>query len=216
MFYFAKSYAQIYQIFISTHTQDITNLEEKYKIYTYRDNRQTYIPKIFFYTDSMPIITNKNQYPELKLMNSIEFITYRVVISNDACRLNISNNMFLHFKPPTAILLQSKATKDLCIKRLPKGTITLSLDTIELSSTTLPFLKRSITTYKRRGIACLPAFTITDYKIQGRTFDRILVQLTRQKENVDRFKPISTYISLSRYKILTGIKLLDKVKKEYQ
>lgn len=212
---FAKSHAQVCRIFISAHTWTATDPEEKHKIYAYGDSGQTYIPGIFFYTDGMPVITNKNQYPGLKLMNGTEFTAYGVVISNDARGLDVGDNVFLHFGPPAAILLQSEATKDLCIEGLPRGTIALGPDTIELSSASLPFLKTSGTTCKRRGIACTPAFAITDHKAQGRTFDKILVELTGRKDNVDRFESISAYVSLSRCKTLAGIKLLDKVTKEH-
>lgn len=211
---FAKSRGQACRIFMSTHMWNSTDPDEKEKIVAQGDSGQTDVPGIFFYTDGMPVITNKNQYPGLKVMNGTEFTACGVIVDDQARGLEISENVFVHFGPPAAILLQSEATKDLRIEGLPQATIALGPDTIQLSGDKFSFLKTSGTVCKRKGLPCTPAFAITDHKAQGRTFDKILVELTGRRRSSKKFEPISAYVSLSRCRSLRGIKLLNRVSKE--
>lgn len=208
----ARSRGQACRIFISSHTWDSTDRDEKIKILGHGDNSHTDIPGIFFYTDGMPVIANRNQYPGLKVMNGTEFVATGVVISNDAPGFEVAPDVFVHFGPPAAILLQSEATAELRIQGLPSGTVALVPEVIELQGKSFSFLKTSGTRCKRRGIPCTPAYAITDHKAQGRTFLSILVELAGRQKNSTKFEPISAYVSLSRCRTLAGIKMLCPIK----
>lgn len=97
-------------------------------------------------------------------MNGTEFVATGVIISNDAPEFEVAQNIFVHFGPPAAILLQSKATAELHIQGLPSGTVALVPEIIELQGKSFSFLKTSGTHCKRRGIPCTPAYAITDHK----------------------------------------------------
>lgn len=56
----ARSHGQACHIFISSHTWNSTDCNEKIKILGHEDNSHTDIPGIFFYTNGMPIIANRN------------------------------------------------------------------------------------------------------------------------------------------------------------
>jgi ATP-dependent exoDNAse (exonuclease V) alpha subunit len=59
-----------------------------------------------------------------------------------------------------------------------------------------------------------PAWTITDYKVQGATYDSIIVDLHRQdnsRGSVSHKRYCSVYVQLSRVKSLQGLYLLQPV-----
>ena len=71
----------------------------------------------------------------------------------------------------------------------------------------------------RRGLLCTVAFACTDYKVQGRTLDRVALELRGTRTtNVDgeavptQCDPYSLYVQLSRCGSLDGIMLLSKAR----
>jgi hypothetical protein len=130
---FARARNQPVRIFISDHNWANTSQSQKAPTISFGDNSWTDIPGIFFYTDGMPILTNKNQYPGLKLMNGTEFEAKGIVPGdqpNAGLRLGIDT--IIHFGAPAAILLQSQETQDIEIPGLPGGQILLAANKITL------------------------------------------------------------------------------------
>ncbi|OAL42691.1 hypothetical protein IQ07DRAFT_471948, partial [Pyrenochaeta sp. DS3sAY3a] len=71
----------------------------------------------------------------------------------------------------------------------------------------------------RRGLPCTAAFACTDYKVQGRTLDRVALELRgartmniKGKSVPSRCDPYSLYVQLSRCRSLEGITLLSRVR----
>ncbi|KAL8326724.1 hypothetical protein RB597_003170 [Gaeumannomyces tritici] len=71
----------------------------------------------------------------------------------------------------------------------------------------------------RRGLPCAAAFACTDYKVQGRTLDRVALELRGTRTtNIDgqavpsQCDPYSLYVQLSRCPSLDGIMLLSKAR----
>ncbi|PVH90161.1 hypothetical protein DM02DRAFT_507383, partial [Periconia macrospinosa] len=71
----------------------------------------------------------------------------------------------------------------------------------------------------RRGLPCTAAFACTDYKVQGRTLERVALELRGTKTTNVRGEgipsqcdPYSLYVQLSRSRSLEGIMLLSKVR----
>jgi hypothetical protein len=208
---FARARNQTVRIFISDHTWAVADQAQKSETIAYGDNSWTDIPGIFFYTDSIPVLTNKNQYPGLKLMNGTEFIAKGIIPGNRPnAGLRLANDTIIHFGPPAAILLESQDTQNIEIPGLPKGQILLTADRITLtpSRRRFQFLTEKCV---RRGIACTPASCLTDYKAQGRTFQKIIIDLTSRRPGSDKIEPVSAYVSLSRCKTLSGIQMLRSV-----
>lgn len=211
---FARARGQVVRIFISDHTWTDPNPMQKPATIAFGDNSWTNVPGIFFYTDNMPVLTNKNQYPGLKLMNGTEF-TARGVIPGDRRKtgLRLTDDTIIHFGCPEGILLEPHEAENIDIAGLPKGRILLAPDkiTLEPSRNRFKFLTGKC---DRRGLPCTPAFALTDYKAQGRTFREIIVDLTSRRGAGGRIDPVSAYVSLSRCKTLAGIQLLSSVTSE--
>jgi hypothetical protein len=71
----------------------------------------------------------------------------------------------------------------------------------------------------RRGLPCTAAFACTDYKVQGRTLERVALELggTRTMQVCgqavpSQCDPYSLYVQLSRSSTLQGIMLVSKVR----
>jgi hypothetical protein len=76
------------------------------------------------------------------------------------------------------------------------------------------------TTCSRRGLPCAAAFACTDYKVQGRTLERVALELRGTRTtNINgeavplACDPCSLYVQLSRCPTFSGIMLLSKVRK---
>src|SRR6266498_981066 len=87
----------------------------------------------------------------------------------------ISADTILHFGLPAGILLASETMKDYHFVSIPPGTILLGpvSNRIEIVRKQ-PRQQNDVT---RRGLPCTPAFTRTDYKVQGRTLERVALEL---------------------------------------
>ncbi|KAI0976119.1 hypothetical protein F4678DRAFT_469165 [Xylaria arbuscula] len=138
----------------------------------------------------MPIVINKNIYTKLKIINKVKFTA-----------------------PPLGILLQSTKTKNLIIPSLPPETVLIRpiSHTVDPASSYFRFLSRKCTRWK---LPVVPAFVLTNYKAQGKTFVKILLKL--QKIRVTNGQPskcnfTSLYIQLSKCKTLQSIKLLSLI-----
>jgi hypothetical protein len=172
--------------FISDHNWADTNQSQKVATISHGDNSWTDIPGVFFYTDGMPILTNKNQYPGLKLMNETEFEAEGIIPGDQP---NLKTNTIIHFGAPAAILLSSQETQNIKIPGLLGGQILLAADKITLTPTQnrFKFLTRK---YIQRSLACTLAFALIDYKAQGRTFKKIIVNLRAQRAASNQINPI--------------------------
>ena len=69
----------------------------------------------------------------------------------------------------------------------------------------------------RRGLPCAAAFACTDYKVQSRTLDRVVLELCGTRTTVvngeavpSQCDPYSLYVQLSRCPSLGGIMLLSR------
>lgn len=79
------------------------------------------------------------------------------------------------------------------------------------------FLKRFRFLYSkctRKGLGYIIAFYIIDFKAQSKIFDFIIVEIYSRKKLINRADPLSLYISLFRYRILTGIRLIILLRKK--
>ncbi|XP_044717915.1 uncharacterized protein HRG_08557 [Hirsutella rhossiliensis] len=71
----------------------------------------------------------------------------------------------------------------------------------------------------RKGLPCTAAFACTDYKVQGRTLERVALELRGTRtSNIEgravssQCDPYSLYVQLSRCPTLDGIMLVSKVR----
>ncbi|KJZ68031.1 hypothetical protein HIM_12579 [Hirsutella minnesotensis 3608] len=71
----------------------------------------------------------------------------------------------------------------------------------------------------RKGLPCAAAFACTDYKVQGRTLERVALELrgtrTRKMDGMvvpSQCDPYSLYVQLSHCRTLDGIMLVSKLR----
>jgi hypothetical protein len=113
------------------------------------------------------------------------------------------------FGPPAGILLMSQATKDFHFVGMPSGTILLKpMSTKIESQRQRPWEQRDVV---RRGLPCTAAFVCTDYKVQGRTLERQVLELRGSRTTTiggqaipTQCDPYSPYLQPSRCPSLEG------------
>jgi hypothetical protein len=216
---FQKQHQAQLRIFISEHKwkDGQPTEEEALMILSYGDDSSVPVPAIFMFVPGMPVVVNRNSYQGLKLVNGANYNALEVILDKAYPGHRVSADVIVHFGPPAGILLAAETTKDFNFVGMPPGTILLTplsskLDCVKRR----PWQRHDVT---RRGLPCTAAFACTDYKVQGRTLERVALQLrgTRttnvQGEQVpSQCDPYSLYVQLSRTRSLDGIMLLSKVR----
>ncbi|KAJ3550717.1 hypothetical protein NPX13_g11461 [Xylaria arbuscula] len=180
------------------------------------DNSNCKVPGIFFYAQGMPVVVNKNIYTGLKVVNGAEFTAADIIPDPKYRGYHLADDVTIHFGPPLGILLQSTETENLTIPSLPPGTVLIQpiSYTVDPTSSHFRFLSGKCT---RRGLPVVPAFVLTDYKAQGKTFVEVLLELRGNR--VTNGQPskcdfTSLYVQLSRCRTLQGIKLLSPIRQQ--
>ncbi|KAF1949973.1 hypothetical protein CC80DRAFT_510158 [Byssothecium circinans] len=82
----------------------------------------------------------------------------------------VSTKFIIHFGPPAAILLRKETTKDFHFVGMPPTPLSSRIECAKER----PWQRHNVT---RRGLPCTAAFACTDYKVQGRTLDRVVLEL---------------------------------------
>jgi len=191
--------------------------EEALMIMGYGDDSSVPVPAIFMFVPGMPVVVNKNTYTSLKLVNGSDYHALDVVIDRDYPGYRVSAHTILHFGPPAGIILAAESTRDFNFVGMPHGTILLTPLSSKIECMRKrPWQSRDVT---RRGLPCTAAFACTDYKVQGRTLERVALELRGSRTvQVDgqtvssQCDPYSLYVQLSRSPSLQGIMLLSKVR----
>ncbi|KAI1357192.1 hypothetical protein F5Y08DRAFT_324824 [Xylaria arbuscula] len=204
-------------IFVSMHTWRCTpSQDELARTIEQGDNSNCKVPGIFFYAQGMPVVVNKNIYTGLKIVNGAEFTAADIIPDPKYLGYHLADDVTIHFGPPLGILLQSTETENLTIPSLPPGTVLIRpiSYTVDPTSSHFRFLSGKCT---RRGLPVVPAFVLTDYKAQGKTFVEVLLELRGNR--VTNGQPskcdfTSLYVQLSRCRTLQGIKLLSPIRQQ--
>ncbi|KAG6996878.1 ATP-dependent DNA helicase pfh1 [Fusarium oxysporum f. sp. conglutinans] len=205
-------------IFVSTHTWRSGTLSQNEIARTIEqgDDSNCKVPGVFFYAQGMPVVVNKNIYTGLKIVNGAEFTAADVIPDPKSPGYHLADDITIHFGPPLGILLQSRETKDLAVPALPTGTVLIRplSHTLDPASSHFRFLSGKCT---RRGLPVAPAFALTDYKAQSKTFAEVLLEL--RGHHIVNGEPskcdfTSLYVQLSRCTTLRGIRLLSPVRRQ--
>ncbi|KAJ6436236.1 CFEM domain-containing protein [Purpureocillium lavendulum] len=203
-------------IFVATHTWRNGTPSQSMiaQIIGQGDDSVCKVPGIFFYARGIPVVVNRNIYTGLKVVNGAEYTAVDVVLDPNHPGYHLADDVTIHFGPPLGIILQSQETKTLAIPSLPAGTILIRpmSHTLDSTNSQASFLPARCT---RRGLPVAPAFALTDYKAQGKTFAEVLLELRGNR--VTNGEPskcdfTSPYVQLSRCTTLQGIKLLSPVR----
>jgi hypothetical protein len=212
----ARFHGRHISIFVSTHTWRSRALSQQEVAQTIEqgDNSNCKIPGVFFYAQGMPVVVNKNTYTGLKVVNGAEFTAADIIPDPKSPGYHLANDVTIHFGPPLGILLESQETKNLAIPALPTGTVLIRpiTHTLDPANSHYRFLSGKCS---RRGLPVVPAFVLTDYKAQGKTFEDVLLELRGNRMTngqPSKCDFTSLYVQLSRCRTLQGIKLLSPVR----
>jgi len=216
---FQKQHQAQLRIFVSEHKwkDGQPTEEEALMILNYGDDSSMPVPAIFMFVPGMQVVVNKNSYQGLKLVNGANYNAVDVVLDKAYPGHRVSADTILHFGPPAGILLAAETTKDFNFVDMPHGTILLTPLSSKLECVKRrPWQRHDVT---RRGLPCTAAFACTDYKVQGRTLERVALELRGTRTtNIhgqaipSQCDPYSLYVQLSRSRSLEGIMLLSKVR----
>lgn len=216
---FQKQHGAQLRIFISEHTWKggKPTEEEASMILNQGDECSVPVPAVFMFVPGMPVVVNKNTYQGLKLVNGARYTALEVILDKKHPGHRICADTILHFGPPAGILLASETTKGLHLVGMPAGTILLAPMSAKMECVRKrPWQRNDVT---RKGLPCTAAFACTDYKVQGRTLERVALELRGTRTmNIEgqripsQCDPYSLYVQLSRCRSLSGIMLLSKVR----
>ena len=181
------------------------------------DDSEILVPAIFMVVPGMPVVVNQNIHQGLKLVNGAAYTTLDVILDKAYPGHRILTDITLHFGPPAGIFLESETTRDFHFVGMPPGTVLLMPTSTKIECRRKrPWQQTEVT---RRGLLCTAAFACMDYKVQGRTLDRVALGLRGTRTmNIDgeavptQCDPYSLYVQLSRYRSLDGIMLLSKAR----
>ncbi|KID78679.1 ATP-dependent DNA helicase PIF1 [Metarhizium guizhouense ARSEF 977] len=208
------------RIFLSEHkwVDGQPTEEEAIMMQNQGDDSAIPVPAVFMFVPGMPIVVNKNTLQGLKLVNGASYTAVDVILDKSYPGYRISADTILHFGPPAGIILKADSTKAFNFVGMPPGTILLTPLRVRINCQRKRLWQQ--TDCSRKGLPCTAAFACTDYKVQGRTLERVALELrgTRTTNFNGEAVPLacdpcSLYVQLSRCPTLDGIMLLSKVRK---
>lgn len=171
-------------------------------------------PGILPYTDGMPCVVNRNTATNLGLVNGTVGRAHSVLLNPQSRVRNVSGNVWLVDKPPQVVLVKMDGeTRHNPVDFMPEPDVLLvfseNVGRVSVGSVRVP----------RTQVPMSPAFAITDYKCQGRTFDRVAIDFEgtihgNGKIGDSQGQYADVYVPLSRVRKLSGISLLRPVRRE--
>ncbi|KJZ68806.1 hypothetical protein HIM_11810 [Hirsutella minnesotensis 3608] len=216
---FRAQQRSVMRIFISEHTwkEALPTEEEAIMMLNQGDDSAIPVPAVFMFVPGMPVVVNHNTHQGLKLVNGASYTALEVILDKSYPGHRISADTTVHFGPPAGIMLESETTNDVHFVGMPPGTILLTPMTVKIQcQRKRPWQQNDVS---RKGLPCTAAFACTDYKVQGRTLERVALELRGTRtSNIDgravssQCDPYSLYVQLSRCPTLDGIMLVSKVR----
>lgn len=193
------------RIFISEHKwkDGEPTEEEALMILNHGDDSGIPIPAVFMFVPGLPVVVTQNTYQALKVVNGASYAALDVVLDKKYPGHRISADTVLHFGPPAAIVLEGEITKDFHFVGIPPGTVLLTAVSTRIErARKRPWQRHDVVP---RGLPCAAAFACTDYKVQGRTLERVALELRGTRSTVVDGKSVpsqcnaySLYVQLSR------------------
>ena len=168
----------------------------------------------------MPIVINQNIYTSLGIVNGKEGIATDIIMepSSKVYRLiegletDENREIWIIDQPPKCLLVEIKDSKFSNLSGLAKNILPLFPTTfgIDITSNDNAASNSQKLPMRRRQIQCCAGFAITDYRSQGRTFNRVVIDLEppniRWEGGHRTFTAV--YVALSRCRSSDGLSFL--------
>ncbi|KAG7413173.1 ATP-dependent DNA helicase PIF1 [Fusarium oxysporum f. sp. raphani] len=216
---FRKNRQSLLRVFVSEHRwkEGEPTEEEAVMMLGQGDDSTVPVPAIFMFVPGMPVVVNKNTHQGLKLVNGASYTALDIIVDKAHPGHRVNEETVLHFGPPAGIVLASETTRDFHFVGMPAGTVLLTpISTMIECQKKRPWQRKNVS---RRGLPCAAAFACTDYKVQSKTLNRVVLELRGARTtNIDgeavpaQCDPYSLYVQLSRCRTLRGITLLSEVR----
>ncbi|XP_044724054.1 ATP-dependent DNA helicase PIF1 [Hirsutella rhossiliensis] len=197
---FRAQQRSVMRIFISDHTwkEALPTEEEAIMMLNQGDDSAIPVPAVFMFVPGMPVVVNHNTHQGLKLVNGAGYTALEVVLDKSYPGI-VSRQTRRSISGRRRIMLESETTND-----------------VHFCQRKRPWQQNDVS---RKGLPCTAAFACTDYKVQGRTLERVALELRGTRtSNIDgravssQCDPYSLYVQLSRCPTLDGIMLVSKLR----
>ncbi len=144
-------------------------------------------------------MVTKNIFQGLGVMNGSIFTAINVLLDPLSEQIELSDGVVIHSMLPISLLITSPTTQSIQLLGLDRGIISL----VSISESVIQKGCSSFTW--QTALSCTPAFTITDYKLQSQSFDRICA-------DIDSHSSFSSmYVDLSHSQRLESVSLLQPI-----
>ena len=101
-------------------------------ILSYSNNSSILVLAIFIFILGMLVITNRNTYLGLKLVNRLIYKVLNIILNKVYLGYYILGNTTLYFRPPTSIILIVELIKEFNFISMPPRTILLTLISLKI------------------------------------------------------------------------------------
>jgi ATP-dependent exoDNAse (exonuclease V) alpha subunit len=154
----------------------------------------------------MPVIITENVHTSLGLVNGKEGTTVGVIFDPTSEIVPIAKNVYLVSLPPIAVIIKLEAARFKPLRGLELGMVPIFRKSMKV------FLgKAGKTQVQRVQVPLTPAYAITEYRSQGRTFENLVLDLETRRTTSRQKDFASIYVSLSRAKSICGVSFLRPV-----
>jgi hypothetical protein len=161
----------------------------------------------------MPVVLNQNINIDLGLVNGTEGVAIDVIIDPKSAVIEWPNSPDIKVvdRPPAALLMKlMNARSTSSAEGLEQGIVPIF--PVSSKNRIVPIGDNKRSQSKRRQLPISPAYSITNYKSQGRTFDRIIVDFEADRVGTGQADYAAITVPLSRVRTLDGISLAVPVR----
>ncbi|RDB28920.1 ATP-dependent DNA helicase RRM3 [Hypsizygus marmoreus] len=141
---------------------------------------------------------------EAEIANGTRGVIIDIALDHRESTYNVTDDgQILLRYPPAVILFKPDIPLSIDFEGFPKGIIPIAPTEVTFRITTPDRVSHQI---RRRQLAVTPAYAFTDYKSQGQTIERVIVDLA--KPPTGELTPFHAYVALSRGRGRDSIRLL--------
>ena len=161
-------------LFLATHQESIGI--ENWELLSI-GNLSSSVPEagIFFYTHDMPLVLNSNIGVAIGLANGTFGKAKGFILDPTSSIYRIEDsNVLVVTKPPLCVFMEVGKANHEPFEGLEQSMVPIFPVSFRVDLQNVSGKKRSC---KREQVSCSPAFAMTDYRVQGQTYDNIIVDL---------------------------------------